>query len=159
MTHHLLTPLSGQLIPVSRIPDPVFAEEMMGPAFAIEPLADANETLIVSPLSGVIKHIAQTGHSVIIGTDDGADIMLHIGVDTVHLKGQGFQTHASAMQRITAGDPLISYHVANVRAKVPSVALIVILTNPETFTWQYQTELDQAVQVGTPLPITLSNKG
>lgn len=159
MTHTLLSPIDGQLIPVKSIPDPVFADEMMGPAFAIEPSHNAGKIIVHSPLNGVVKHIAKTGHSVIIGTDDGADVMLHLGVDTVHLKGEGFQTRVTAMQHVSAGDPLIDYDVAFARQKTPSAAVIVILINPEQFAWQLPSETGQGVQANTPLLITLQAKG
>ncbi|MGE8476172.1 MAG: PTS sugar transporter subunit IIA, partial [Paraburkholderia hospita] len=82
----LLAPMTGPVVPLAKVPDPVFSGGMFGDGIGIDPL----EGKLVAPCDGVVMHLARTGHAVTITTAEGAEILLHIGIDTVELNGKGF---------------------------------------------------------------------
>lgn len=109
----LVAPFRGYLIPIEAVPDPVFAERMLGNGFAIDPL----EGDIRSPADGVVAAVAPTRHSVTLRLDDGAELLIHIGLETVSLHGQGFETLVKAGDRVTAGQLLLRVDLDAVAAQ------------------------------------------
>lgn len=85
----ILAPVAGQAVPLSEVPDPAFAQEILGKGVAILP----SENEFKAPASGEVTVLFETGHAVSIRTESGADVIVHIGLDTVNLKGQFFITH------------------------------------------------------------------
>jgi phosphocarrier protein FPr/phosphocarrier protein len=120
----LVAPLSGWLAPLSEVSDPVFASGSMGSGFAIDPI----EGLVTAPCDGTIAAVAPTRHSVTIETDDGVTLLIHVGLDTVALKGDGFELLVEAGARVRSGDLLIRFdlnHVAlNARSLMTPVLAI-----------------------------------
>ena len=146
-TLQFITPVTGTLLPVNQVPDPVFAEEMLGTGFAINPI----EGGLYAPFDGVVKQLANTGHSITLVSSTGAEVLMHIGVDTVTLNGQGFTPHVAWNQSVKAGDPLIHFDLAYLQKSVPSSLVIFVLLNSDEFKWHY----DQAppFNVSTPMPM------
>lgn len=146
-TLQFITPVTGTLLPVNQVPDPVFAEEMLGTGFAINPI----EGGLYAPFDGVVKQLANTGHSITLVSSTGAEVLMHIGVDTVTLNGQGFTPHVALNQSVKAGDPLIHFDLAYLQKSVPSSLVIFVLLNSDEFKWHY----DQAppFNVSTPMPM------
>ena len=95
----LSAPLSGPVLTLAKVPDAVFASGAMGDGIAIDPL---NDTLY-SPCAGVIIHVARTGHALTVRADNGAEILLHLGLDTVELHGEGFSMLVKEGARVTNG--------------------------------------------------------
>ncbi|WP_137664344.1 PTS sugar transporter subunit IIA [Enterococcus hulanensis] len=93
----LVSPVEGQLIPLSEVSDPVFSEGMMGPGFAVEPMADE----LYSPVTGIITSIFPTKHAICIKRADGKEVLIHIGIDTVELKGEGFEIFVNEADKVT----------------------------------------------------------
>lgn len=121
----LNAPLSGMLLPLSAVPDPVFAEKMIGDGIAISP---ASNTLR-APCSGTVTHIHQAKHALTLTSDDGIDILMHIGLDTVELKGQGFTAKVTQGEHVKAGDALIEFDDAFLATHARSlITPIIILT-------------------------------
>ncbi|MGM0173419.1 PTS sugar transporter subunit IIA [Enterococcus sp. DIV0800] len=85
-TPAIFSPAEGQLIPLSEVNDPVFAQGMMGPGFAVEPISDE----LFSPVNGKVISIFPTKHAIGIEREDGKELLIHIGIDTVELNGEGF---------------------------------------------------------------------
>src|SRR4249919_210247 len=83
----LIAPLSGQVWPLERIPDPVFAQKMVGDGISIDPI----DGMLLAPCDGEIVTFHPAGHAVTLRTNEGAEVLLHIGIDTVAMKGQGFE--------------------------------------------------------------------
>jgi phosphocarrier protein FPr/phosphocarrier protein len=125
----LAAPLSGWLISVREVPDPVFSEEMMGVGVAIDP----TEGTLVAPCDGQVLLVAPTHHSVTLKTDEGAELLIHIGLETVALQGRGFTAHVRDGDRVAEGDPLISFDLDLVGLEAKSLVTPIILTNPEQF--------------------------
>jgi len=93
----LYSPTNGTLIPLSEVSDPVFAQGMMGPGVAVLPSIEE----IYSPIDGTISSIFPTKHAISITADDGKSFLLHIGIDTVDLQGEGFEILVTDKQKVT----------------------------------------------------------
>ena len=96
----LLAPFTGPVVPLADVPDPVFAEGMFGDGIGIDPL----DNVLVSPCDGTITHLARTHHAVTLRTEEGAEILVHIGIDTVELSGKGFTPKVEQGATVRAGD-------------------------------------------------------
>ena len=101
----LLAPLSGVLLALDKVPDPVFASRMIGDGLCIDPTSQT----LCAPLAGVISNIQDTGHAVSVTGDNGVQVLMHIGLDTVHLAGKGFTRLVEEGQRVEVGQPLIEF--------------------------------------------------
>ncbi len=123
----LFSPVSGRLLPLADLPDPAFAEGMLGDGVAIEPA----EGRFYSPCSGKIVGVADTLHAYNILADDGLELLLHIGIDTVELQGKGFAPKVKEGDRVKAGDLLAEVDLALLRESGYSTLTPLIVTNPE----------------------------
>ncbi|WP_040214281.1 glucose-specific PTS transporter subunit IIBC [Clostridium polynesiense] len=118
-------PLSGKIIDLSEVPDEVFSQKMMGDGFAVNP----EEGLVVSPVNGRITTLFPTKHAIGITSDTGLELLIHIGMDTVNLKGEGFQALVSQDDAVEVGQPLMKFDIGLLSSKVPSVITPVVFTN------------------------------
>ena len=100
----VIAPISGNLMPLSEVPDEVFAQKMIGDGIAIEPTASG---VMVAPASGRIEKIFDTNHAFSIVTPAGIEIFVHLGMDTVKLEGKGFERIAEEGAVVKAGDPIV----------------------------------------------------
>ena len=122
-------PIDGRLIELSHVPDAVFAGKIMGDGFAIEP---ANGE-VISPVDGTVtSFMADTRHAVGITSTEGLEILIHIGIDTVQLAGEGFVGLVVQDDPVTAGQPLLKVDLERIRDKVPSLVSPVVFTNLPT---------------------------
>ncbi len=122
-----LMPINGEVVNITEIPDPVFAGKMMGDGFGIIP-ADGN---VYSPVSGEIASIFPTLHAVGIKVDDSTEILIHFGLDTVNLKGEGFESFVEQGQKVVAGDQILKVDLEAITPKVPSTITPIIFTKLE----------------------------
>ena len=141
----LSAPLSGPVLTLAKVPDPVFASGAMGDGIAIDPL---NDTLH-APCAGVVVHVARTGHAVTLRADNGAELLLHLGLDTVELQGQGFSMLVKEGTRVSNGQPLLRYDLDKVAQQCKSLVSLLILTNSQDF--QARPITLKSVKVGEPL--------
>ncbi|MBV7524735.1 phosphoenolpyruvate--protein phosphotransferase [Pseudomonas sp. PDM29] len=141
----LSAPLSGPVLTLAKVPDPVFASGAMGDGIAIDPL---NDTLH-APCAGVVVHVARTGHAVTLRADNGAELLLHLGLDTVELQGQGFSMLVKEGARVSNGQPLLRYDLDKVAQQCKSLVSLLILTNSQDF--QARPITLKSVKVGEPL--------
>src|SRR5438067_4888410 len=125
----LVAPLSGPVVPLADTPDPVFSGGMMGDGLAIEPLS---ETLL-APCEGRVVTVHASRHAITIETDGGAQILLHVGIDTVALKGAGFRALVRERETVTAGHPLLTFDADAVARAARSLQTMVVVTNPDRF--------------------------
>lgn len=103
------SPCAGILLPLSEVPDPVFAQEILGPGVALSPaLVDTNVIELCAPISGTLTKVMP--HAYVI-TDDGLSVLVHAGIDTVGLKGDGFTILTPEGSEVTAGTPIIRWNV------------------------------------------------
>ncbi|CAN7503555.1 PTS glucose transporter subunit IIA [Arthrobacter sp. LjRoot78] len=119
------SPLPGRLIPLSEVPDPVFAKGLVGGGAAVIPDDDAEVLTAVAPLDG--KVIKVMPHAYIVQHASGPAVLVHVGIDTVGLKGEGFSVLAQKGDQVRTGDPMISVDVAFVRSKNLSMCSPVVI--------------------------------
>jgi PTS system glucose-specific IIA component/PTS system N-acetylglucosamine-specific IIA component len=128
VSKEVLAPLAGKVVPLSEVPDPVFAEQMVGAGLAIEP----TESMLVevfAPVSG--KIVKLHAHAFVVVRGDGVGILVHLGIDTVKLKGAGFTIHAVEGTEVQAGERIVSFDPEAVRAQGLSASCpIVVLDSP-----------------------------
>jgi glucose-specific phosphotransferase system IIA component len=99
------SPLSGPVVPLEEVPDPVFAQRMAGDGLAIDPL----DHRVLSPCNGKVTQVHRKRHAVTLATEEGVEILIHIGIETVSLDGEGFQVRVSDGQRVSKGTLLIEF--------------------------------------------------
>jgi sugar PTS system EIIA component len=126
-TIQLLAPITGNAVNLSAVPDPVFSEKMMGDGLAIEP----SEGIVVSPVDGEIMQVFPTKHAVGIRAKNGAEILIHIGLETVSLKGEGFETHVKQGDTVKAGEKLVTFDIGVIGEKAKSTVTPIIITNTD----------------------------
>jgi multiphosphoryl transfer protein len=125
----LHAPIGGWLVSIADVPDPVFSGRILGNGFAIDP----TDTTLRAPFAGVVTSIHRAHHAVTLRAEDGAEVLMHIGLDTVALKGDGFTPHVAEGDRVKTGDPLISFDMDVISQLVRSLVVPVVLTNGERF--------------------------
>ncbi len=118
----IVAPVSGELIPLSHVPDQVFSTKMMGDGFAVIP----GSNRVVAPLSGSLETVFPTGHAVGIKTKDGIECIVHIGLDTVELNGEGFNVLVKQGGKIKAGEPMVEFDQEALEAKGYNLVTMVV---------------------------------
>ncbi len=118
-------PIDGDIIPLSEVPDEVFAKEMMGPGFGIMPKGKT----IHSPIDGKVVSVFPTKHAIGLETDTGVEVLIHVGLDTVKLNGEGFELLVENGQLIQRGDALLNVDLDYIQEHAPSSVTPVIFTN------------------------------
>lgn len=118
-------PITGRLISIEEVPDPVFSEKMMGDGFAIEP----TEGKVYAPVAGKILNVFPTKHAIGMQTACGLEILIHFGMDTVELDGKGFTAHIEKGQTVAQGDLLLEVNLESIREQVPSLITPIVFTN------------------------------
>ncbi|AEG43080.1 PTS glucose transporter subunit IIA [Isoptericola variabilis] len=102
----VLAPVTGRVVAMSSVPDPVFAQAMVGPGLAIEPDPERGRD-VVSPLSGTVVKLHP--HAFVVAAASGRGVLVHLGIDTVQLHGEGFTVHVAEGDAVTAGQPVVSW--------------------------------------------------
>ncbi|WPN97318.1 phosphoenolpyruvate--protein phosphotransferase [Pseudomonas sp. MUP55] len=125
----LLAPLSGMLLALDQVPDPVFSSRMIGDGLCIDPTSQT----LCAPLAGTISNIQDTGHAVSVTDDNGVQVLMHIGLDTVNLAGKGFTRLVEEGQRVTAGQPLIEFDADYVALNARSLLTLMLVVSGEPF--------------------------
>jgi PTS system glucose-specific IIA component len=118
---------TGQLVSIEEVPDQVFAEKMMGEGVAIIP----SEGKIVAPVGGEVVRVFPRKHAVVIRAHNGAEILIHIGLETVSMKGEGFTTHVTEGKKVKAGDLLVSVDLDLVKEKAKDIITPLVITNAD----------------------------
>ncbi|MGE5581260.1 MAG: PTS glucose transporter subunit IIA [Bacillota bacterium] len=121
------SPVNGSAAPLASVPDKVFASKMLGDGMAFEP----REGIIYAPVSGVIDSVFPTKHAIGIKTKEGLKVIIHIGIDTVNLKGNGFESLVHKDQTVKIGDKLMTFDIKLLNAKAKSLIIPVIITNTD----------------------------
>ena len=121
----IAAPLTGKVIPVTEVPDPVFAEKVLGDGIAVDP----TEGTVYSPVDGPLFQIAHTFHAMGIESDDGLEILVHLGIDPVKLEGKGFQSFVEVGQKVKKGDKIMEMDIGFIREQGLSPMSPCIITN------------------------------
>jgi phosphocarrier protein FPr/phosphocarrier protein len=142
----LLAPLRGWCAPLEETPDEVFAQRLLGDGVAIDPTGDT----LHAPCDGEVVSVAASMHAVAIRARDGAEILLHVGIDTVALGGTGFRALVAPGARVRAGDPLLSFDLEVLSRGAKSLITPIVITNGDRYSVT-SLHCDRAVEVGDPL--------
>lgn len=129
----ILSPVAGRLVNLEATGDPVFASRALGEGVGVVPKT-TGETAVLAPVSGTLKTVARTGHAFGIKTDDGIEVLVHIGIDTVNMDGEGFVVAVGKGERIAAGEPLATVDFGKVAAAGHSVVVVVTVVNAAELT-------------------------
>lgn len=148
----LYAPIKGAVIPLSHVKDPVFSSETMGPGLAIEP----EEGSVYAPCSGTVETLFPTGHAIGIRSDKGAEIIIHIGMDTVELDGKGFEPQIKAGEHCEKGQLLVIFDIEAVKKAGYEITTPVVVTNAEEYADINPAKTDR-LKPGEPL-LTLTPK-
>ncbi|SDW38073.1 PTS system beta-glucoside-specific IIA component, Glc family /PTS system beta-glucoside-specific IIB component, Glc family /PTS system beta-glucoside-specific IIC component, Glc family [Streptococcus sp. 45] len=147
----IASPMIGQVVKLENVPDEVFATGAMGKGIAIDP-ADGT---VVAPAAGEITLVFPTGHAIGMRTENGAEILIHVGMDTVSLAGKGFNTFVQVGDKVDAGQKLLEFDLATIRDANLPVISPVIVTNSTEFEDVLTTQ-DARVNIGDYLLTTLA---
>ncbi|VXD04049.1 phosphoenolpyruvate--protein phosphotransferase [Sphingomonas sp. 8AM] len=126
----LYAPLEGWACSLDEVPDAVFAERMLGDGVAIDPTGDT----LIAPCDARIVTVQPTGHAITLRTAEGAELLIHIGLDTVALKGEGFETLVVAGDTVTRGQPLIRFDLDRIVREARAAVTPIVVTNGDRFT-------------------------
>lgn len=121
----LENPIKGEIIPLGKVPDEVFSGKMLGDGFAVKP----RDNRIYSAVEGMVKVLFPTNHAVVVKTEEGLEVLIHVGIDTVVLSGEGFNAHVKQGDRVKKGDLLITFDRKLIEEKAKSILTPVVVTN------------------------------
>ncbi|AEM77990.1 PTS sugar transporter subunit IIA [Thermoanaerobacter wiegelii] len=118
----IYSPINGILLKIEDVPDPVFSQKMVGDGVALEP----TEGIVYSPVNGTLVQLFPTKHALGIKTEEGLEILIHIGMDTVEMKGNGFESFALEGEKVKIGDKLLKFDMELVKKEHPLTSPIII---------------------------------
>lgn len=121
----ILAPVAGKVVPMSEVSDPTFSQEILGKGVAIIP----SEGRVVAPAAGEVAVMFETKHAVSIRTEEGAELIIHIGLDTVNLKGQYFTSHVVQGDHVKPGDLLVEFDMEKIKEAGYDVITPIIICN------------------------------
>ncbi|NLZ48301.1 MAG: PTS glucose transporter subunit IIA [Clostridiales bacterium] len=127
----LVAPVSGKVIDLSEVPDDIFADRMVGEGVAI----DATDDIVVAPADGEISLIFKTNHAFGMLLDNDIEVLVHIGLDTISLGGEGFKRLVEEGQRVKAGDPILKVDREYITSRNCSLVTPVLITNHDMVTF------------------------
>lgn len=136
-------PVAGQAVPVTEVPDPTFSSGMLGNGVAVIPA----EGRICAPCDGTVDMMFETGHAVSMVADCGAEVLVHVGLETVGLQGKGFTVHAQNGQKVKKGDLLIEVDLDVLKEAGLNPITPVLICNSDDFS-KFETDVGHAVQAG-----------
>lgn len=144
-----VSPVDGKLIHLNKVSDPLFSQKLMGDGFAVTP----KDCRIVAPIGGIIGTVFPTKHALMITSDHGLEIMLHLGIDTIEMNGKPFEMYVHENDVVTAGQTLATMDLKQVKAANKDPSIMTIITNSETvidmgnFSEKYIKAGDEALEV------------
>lgn len=127
--YEIVSPMAGEVVALNEINDVTFAGEHMGKGIAIRPTSGR----VVSPITGVVQTVYRTKHAIGLVSDDGVEMLIHIGQDTVKLKGQHFTTHVKDGDRVNAGDLIVEFDLQAIKDAGYETVTPIIVTNTSNY--------------------------
>lgn len=126
----IFAPVAGEAVPISEVSDPTFGEKILGDGLAIKPA----EGKVFAPCDATVDMMFETGHAVSMTSAGGAEILIHVGLDTVELKGKHYTVHAHNGDKVKKGDLLIEFDAAAIAAEGYDIITPVVICNSDDFT-------------------------
>ena len=142
----VLTPIRGKVLAQADIPDETFAQGILGPGCGIEPTGKT----VYAPFDGTVEQVASTLHAVGLTSEDGIEILIHVGMDTVEMNGKGFKALVKVGDKVKAGTPLLKVDLDAIRAAGHPIATAIIVTNGDDM-GELKMLAEGDVLAGTPL--------
>ena len=136
----LCAPVAGNAVPVNQVPDPTFAEELLGKGIAIIP----TEGKVYAPCNASVDMMFETGHAVSLVADNGAEILIHVGLETVSLKGEHFTVHVANGDKVKKGDLLIEFDLEAIKAAGFNTITPMVVCNSDAYA-TFNTHVGKAV--------------
>lgn len=146
------SPLTGKKVALEDVPDPVFSQKMMGEGVAVDP----EDGLVVSPVEGKVVQVFPTKHAVGLETKSGAEVLIHIGLETVAMEGEGFEAFVAQGDKVSVGDKLISFDLDLIKEKAKSTVTPIIITNSDSY--EVHVEEDIELKSGSTSLMTVKKK-
>ncbi len=126
---NVMTPVKGEVVPLSAVEDGMFSEEILGKGFAVKPV----EGTVYAPFSGTVTAVFDSKHAIGLTSETGVELLIHIGIDTVQLNGEGYQYFVTKGQKIQKGDKLIEFDLEKIAEKGYNIITPVVVTNSTDF--------------------------
>ena len=123
----IAAPTAGTVVALESVPDPTFAQGILGPGCGVEPTGDT----VYAPFDGTVTQVPESLHAVGMMSDDGIELLIHVGMDTVEMKGQGFTSLTKEGAKVKAGTPLLKVDLEAIRAAGHPTATALIVTNSD----------------------------
>lgn len=148
--NHIYAPMAGEAVAITEVPDPTFSEGMMGNGIAIKP----TDGTVCSPVNGTVDMMFETGHAVSLISDSGMEILIHVGLETVGLKGAPFQVKVTSGQKVKKGDILMIADLEAIKAAgLPTITPVLVCNSAdyaafETSVGSAVTNSDVVIKVG-----------
>lgn len=137
-----MSPVCGRVIKLEEVPDAVIAKGLLGRGAAVLP----ENGRVVSPVDGTVTLLCDTGHAIGITSKDGAEILIHIGIDTVCLRGRGFKTYVNQGDRVKRGQHLLDFDPEGIKREGYETVTAILITNPDIY---MDIVMEQKERVGT----------
>lgn len=150
----IYAPINGEILSIEEVPDPIFSQKMMGEGVAFIPI-DGN---VASPVNGKVIQVASTKHAIGILADGGTEILIHVGLETVALKGEGFDVKVNVGDSITVGQLLLTYNLQHIREHAKSDMSIMVITNSQSNPHKYEMSLDKDARIAETVVIKVTNQ-
>ena len=142
----ICAPVSGKAVSLRKVGDPAFATGLVGKGIAIEP----SHGRIAAPCNGIVDMMFETGHAVSLISDSGAEILIHIGIDTVNLKGKHFTAHVKSGDKVKKGQLLLEFDLEAIKKEGYDAVTPVVVCNSDIYR-TFQTYSGSHVTVGDPI--------
>ncbi|MGM0501022.1 MAG: PTS sugar transporter subunit IIA [Bacillota bacterium] len=126
----ILVPIKGQVVNLAEVPDQIFAQGVMGAGIAIKP----ESSQVFAPVNGKIRHLLDTNHAIGLKTESGVEILIHVGIDTIKMDGEGFKSFVAEGDTVEVGDKLLEFDLELVTAEAESNLTPLVITNTDDFT-------------------------
>lgn len=143
----LIAPITGETLALEHVPDTVFANRIIGDGIAIIP----SDNKVYAPADGIVSMVTPSKHAIGITTNDGLDVLIHVGIDTVSLNGEGFTLHVNEKDLVKCGDLLIEFDIENINKHSLSTITPVLITNFDEFSALHLTEQQHVISHETAL--------
>lgn len=150
----IYAPLSGQVVQLEKVPDPVFSEKMMGEGIAVVP----SDATVLAPFDGKVIQVPDTRHAVGLVDNEENEVLIHIGLDTVELKGEGFETKVQTGDEVKIGQPLLELDLDYLQKNAKDMITPIVVTNSANSEKNFTATDETEAKAGETVLMTISGK-